>query len=122
MSKIENSSDRLNSDNTVYYILTPYKALISRTLKITYFAFAAYIFSANEVLFCIMMPVYILCFYLYCKLWLMCKKHTFKPLPFITFMVLFNIPFIVLSFYIRALFLNLFSFLKEISWNIHSFL
>jgi len=104
MGKIENSSDRLQSANATYYILTPYKAVLLKAFKITLIVSLAYVFSANTLLLCIMVPIYVLCIYMYHKLWLICKKHCFKPLPFVFCILILNVPFIIISFYIRLLF------------------
>jgi hypothetical protein len=110
MSQIENDADRLGNETT-YYILSPYKALLAHSLKITLFMFAAYILSANTLFFCIMVPIYVLCGYLYYKLWLLCKKHALKPLPFLFSIILLNIPFFAASFFVRSLFAALIAYL-----------
>ena len=98
---MQNSEDHL--DQLTYYILSPYKALFSKILKITLILFVAYIFSANALFFCIMVPIYVLGIYLYCKLWILCKRHAIKAFPFISVIVLCNVPFLLLSFQIRFL-------------------
>ena len=99
----ESSNDRLENERAVYYILSPYRALLSRALRITLIMFAAYLFSANSLLFCVLVPVYTLGVYLYYKLWLLCKSHAFKLFPYVLSIVLLNLPFALCSFIIRQL-------------------
>ncbi|MBQ8910995.1 MAG: hypothetical protein IJY89_00310 [Clostridia bacterium] len=101
MARSENENDRLNGEGTVYYILSPYRSLLSRGIKITLIVFAAYILSANTLLFCIMVPIYVLCGHIYYKLWLLCKKHAVRLLPFLLSILVLNIPFWVASFFVR---------------------
>ncbi|MBQ7847387.1 MAG: hypothetical protein IJZ37_00270 [Clostridia bacterium] len=103
MGARENDAERLESERAVYYILSPYRALLSRALRITCIMFAAYLFSANSLLFCVLVPVYTLGVYLYHKLWLLCKTHAFKLPPFLLSIILLNIPFLALSVLIRQM-------------------
>ena len=107
MKRIEDSTDRLQSINATYYIFTPYKAILSKAIKITLIVFLSYIFSANTLLLCILVPIYVLCLYMYYNLWLVCKRHRFKLLPYVICILVLNIPFLIISFVVRSLFMFL---------------
>ena len=89
--------------DTIYYINTPMADLCTLFLKISSFMFALYLFSFHPFMVAVLVPAYMMVFYLYSLYWGVVKRYAFRLLPFVVVVMLANIPILFLATLIRKL-------------------
>ncbi len=89
--------------DTVYYINTPIADLCALLFKISSFMFILYLFSFHHVMVAVLVPAYMMMFYLYSLFWGVVKRYAFRLLPFVAVIVFANIPIIFSAVLIRKL-------------------
>ena len=108
LGQLKGSLDKqMNSDN-IYYIYVPHMQLFLYALRTTFIMFILYLLSANSLITSLLIPAYFIVLYIYYVFWLNIKRYNFRLFPFIISLILLNIPFYLIAFYVRALILNLF--------------
>lgn len=89
--------------DTVYYINTPMADLCALFFKISSFTFILYLFSFHPFMVAVLVPAYMMIFYLYSLFWGVVKRYAFRLLPFLAVTAVANIPLLLAAVIVRRL-------------------
>ncbi len=87
----------LSNDTEIYYILIPYKMILTNTLKINSILFLIQVLTLNIFVFFMLTPVYLILLYVFYQLFSVLRKFEFKSFLIILWFVVSNIPTFLVS-------------------------
>ena len=87
----------------ICYINTPVAYFSSLFFKISSYMFIIYLLSFHPVMVAVLVPAYVMVFYLYSLFWGVVKRYAFRLFPFITVIVVANLPLLFIAVLLRKL-------------------